>query len=90
MMFNLNEDNQSVEDLVKYIESKILQLKKENKLDDDSVKEIEKVYNNWVNPWMSNYYMSNIEPKSNRETQIINNLLELISYLNKIYCRHNY
>ncbi len=84
MMFNLNEDNQSVEDLVKYIESKILQLKKENKLDDDSVKEIEKVYNNWVNPWMSNYYMSNIEPKSNRETQIINNLLELISYLNKI------
>ena len=83
-MFNLNEDNQSVEDLVKYIESKILQLKKENKLDDDSVKEIEKVYNNWVNPWMSNYYMSNIEPKSNRETQIINNLLELISYLNKI------
>jgi hypothetical protein len=42
------------------------------------------LYNLTVGEWMSKNYISNIEPSSSEEEEIVNKLLEIIDFLNKL------
>lgn len=80
----LNEDNKSILDLVNYIDSKIVVLRKDNKFSKNIVNSLSNLYNLTVGEWMSRNYISNIEPSSSEEEEIVNNLLEIIDFLNKL------
>ena len=80
----INEDNKSVLDLVNYINSKIIKLRNEKNLSQNVKNELSNLYNNVVDEWMNKNYMFNIEPNINEEEEIINNLLEIINFLNNL------
>ena len=80
----LNEDNKSILDLVNYIDSKIVALRKDNKFSKNTIDSLSNLYNLTVGEWMSKNYISDIEPSSNEEEEIINKLLEIIDFLNKL------
>ena len=80
----LNEDNKSILDLVNYIDSKIVVLRKDNKFSKNIINSLSNLYNITVGEWMSRNYISNIEPSSSEEEEIVNNLLEIIDFLNKL------
>ena len=80
----LNEDNKSILDLVNYIDSKIVALRKDNKFSKNIMDSLSNLYNLTVGEWMSKNYISNIEPSSSEEEEIVNKLLEIIDFLNKL------
>jgi hypothetical protein len=80
----LNENNKSILDLVNYIDSKIVALRKDNKFSKNVMDSLSNLYNLTVGEWMSKNYISNIEPSSNEEEEIVNKLLEIIDFLNKL------
>lgn len=79
----LNEDNKSILDLINYIDSKIVTLRKENKFSENSLNSLSNLYNNIVGDWMSKNYLFDIEPSSSEEEEIKNKLLEIITFLNE-------
>ena len=80
----LNEDNKSILDLVNYIDSKIVTLRKNNKFSKNIMNSLSNLYNLTVGGWISKNYISDIEPSSSEEEEIINKLLEIIDFLNKL------
>ena len=80
----INEDNKSILDLINYIDSKIVTLRKENKFSENSLNSLSNLYNNTVGDWMSKNYLFNIEPSSSEEEEIKNKLLEIITFLNEL------
>ena len=80
----LNEDNKSILDLVNYIDSKIVALRKDNIFSKNVIDSLSNLYNLTVGEWMSKNYISNIEPSSSEEEEIMNKLLEIIDFLNKL------
>jgi hypothetical protein len=81
----LNEDNKSILDLVNYIDSKITSLRTSGKFSKNEaiIKSLSNLYNKAVGEWMSKNYILDIEPNSKEEEIIVNQLLELIDFLNK-------
>jgi hypothetical protein len=80
----INEDNKSILDLVNYIDSKIVTLRKNNKFSENSLNSLSNLYNNIVGDWMSKNYLFNVEPSSSEEEEIKNKLLEIITFLNEL------
>jgi hypothetical protein len=80
----INEDNKSILDLINYIDSKIVTLRKENKFSENSLNSLSNLYNNTVGGWMSKNYLFNVEPNSSEEEEIKNKLLEIITFLNEL------
>jgi hypothetical protein len=80
----INEDNKSILDLINYIDSKIVTLRKANKFTENSLNSLSNLYNNTVGDWMSKNYLFNVEPISNEEEEIKNKLLEIITFLNEL------
>jgi hypothetical protein len=80
----LNENNESILNLVNYIDSKIISLRKENQLPDMVISDLNDLYNSVVAEWMGKNYIFDIEPDIKEEEIIINKLLEIIDFLNKI------
>ena len=80
----LNEDNKSILDLVNYIDSKIVALRKDNRFSKNVIDSLSNLYNLTVGEWMSKNYISNIETSSSEEEEIMNKLLEIIDFLNKL------
>ena len=80
----INEDNKSILDLINYIDSKIVTLRKENKFSENSLNSLSNLYNNTVGDWMSKNYLFNVEPSSSEEEEIKNKLLEIITLLNEL------
>ncbi len=80
----INEDNKSILDLVNYIDSKIVTLRKNNKFSENSLNSLSNLYNNTVGDWMSKNYLFNVEPSSSEEEEIKNKLLEIITFLNEL------
>ena len=83
-VITLNEDNKSILDLVNYIDSKIVALRKDNKFSKNIVNELSSLYNNIVGEWMSMNYLNDIEPDVREENEIMDKLLEIITFLNKL------
>jgi hypothetical protein len=80
----INEDNKSVLDLINYINSKIIELRNNKNLSQNVKDELSSLYNNVVDDWMNKNYMFDIEPTVDEEEEIINNLLEIINFLNNL------
>lgn len=80
----LNEDNKSILDLVNYIDSKIVTLRKDNNFSKNIINSLSNLYNSTVGEWMSKNYISNVEPSSSEEEEIKDKLLEIIDFLNKL------
>ena len=80
----LNEDNKSILDLVNYIDSKIVALRKDNKFSKNTIDSLSNLYNLTVGEWMSKNYISDVEPSSKEEEEIVDKLLEIIDFLNKL------
>jgi hypothetical protein len=84
-MFDVNEENQDIDNAISYLESVVVQLRKSNKLDDVTKELIQDLFDNEIAYYMSNYYLPGIETNSKYEEQIINNIIDLISILKKIF-----
>jgi hypothetical protein len=80
----LSEDNKSILDLINYIDSKIIELRKNKNLDNDILSKLSKIYTETIGDWMYQNYLNSIEPNSKEEEIIINNLLNLINLINSI------
>lgn len=80
----LNEDNKSILDLVNYIDSKIIALRKDNKFSKNTIDSLSNLYNLTVGEWMSKNYISDVEPSPNEEEEITSKLLEIINFLNTL------
>ena len=80
----LNEDNKSILDLVNYIDSKIIILRKGNKFLKNSLNSLSNLYDVAVGGWISKNYLFDIEPSSSEEEEIKNKLLEIITFLNEL------
>jgi hypothetical protein len=80
----LNEDNKSILDLINYINSKIVDLRTNEKFSKNVINKLSDLYNDVVNEWMDKNYMLDIEPNSEEEEEIINKLLEIINFLNDL------
>jgi len=80
----LNEDNKSILDLVNYVDSKIVALRKNNKFSENTIDSLSNLYNLTIGEWMSKNYLFDIEPSSSEEEEIKNKLLEIITFLNKL------
>ena len=84
MMFNLLEDNQSVLDLIRYVDSKVVELRNKKGLDPEVMAKLSEVYEDVVDPWMENNYLKDVEPDIRWEEEIQDKLFTLISYINSI------
>jgi hypothetical protein len=80
----LNEDNKSILDLLNYVDSKIIELRKNKNLDEEILSSLSKIYLETIEDWMSRNYLISVEPNKREEEEIVNNLLELIDILNSI------
>ncbi len=76
--------NKSILDLVNYIDSKIVALRKDNKFSKNAIDSLSNLYNLTVGEWMNKNYISDVEPNSKEEEEIIDKLLEIIDFLNKL------
>jgi hypothetical protein len=80
----LNEDNESILDLLNYIDSKIVELRNNKNLDKEILLGLHKIYKETIDDWMSQNYLMSIEPNKDKEKEIMNNLLELINLINSL------
>jgi len=80
----LKEDNKSILDLLQYVDSKIIELRKNKNLDEEILFNLSKIYLETIEDWMSRNYLISVEPNKREEEEIVNNLLELIDILNSI------
>lgn len=85
MIFDINEENKDIDNAISYLESLIVQLRKSNKLDDITKKLIQDLFDSEIAYYMTNYYLPGIETDSKYEEQIIDNIIDLISILKKIF-----
>lgn len=83
-MFDLLEDNKTIEDLIDYINNKIVSLRTNKGIHEEILSSIQSQYSSVVYPWMNNNYIKNIEIDDDETFEIQNQLVELISYLNKL------
>jgi len=80
----LNEDNESILDLLNYIDSKIVELRNNKNLDKEILLGLRKIYKETIDDWMSQNYLMSIEPNKYKEKEIMDNLLELINLINSL------
>ena len=85
MIFNINEENKDIDNAILYLESIVVQLRKSNKLDNTTKNLIQGLFDNEISYYMTNYYLPGIETNSKYEEQIINDIIDLIGILKKIF-----
>ena len=83
-MFNLFEDNKSIDDLIRYINLKIVALRDSKNIPIDLLKELSIKYKSIVIPWSEEYELDNVEPDRKSEEQIKNDLLEIVIFLKEM------
>lgn len=85
MIFDINEENKDIDNAISYLESIVVQLRKSNKLDNTTKNLIQGLFDNEISYYMTNYYLPGIETNSKYEEQIINDIIDLIGILKKIF-----
>lgn len=84
MIFNLQEDNKSILDLIQYVDSKIVEYRTNNKLSPKAMNDLQKLYTSVVDLWMTSNYIPDVESDPRWEKEIQDTLIEVISYLNSL------
>ena len=81
IIYNLQEDNEAILNLIQYVEVKIVELRKNNKLSPPVLQDLQKLYNGAIDDWMKYNYLSDVEPDPRWENEIRDNLIDILSYL---------
>jgi hypothetical protein len=84
MIFNIQEDNKDVDSLISYLESIIVKLRRDKKLDDITLNLIKDLFENEIQYYTTQYYLPNIEINAKYEQQIRDIILDMINILNKL------
>jgi hypothetical protein len=84
MIFNLQEDNKDVDSLISYLESIIVKLRRDKKLDDVTLNLIKDLFENEIQYYTTQYFLPNIEINPKYEQQIRDIILDMINILNKL------
>lgn len=84
MFKSITEDNKTIEDWISYIDKKVIELRKNKNIDEEILNSFHKLYLDAIGPWMQNNFLHGIEADAKLESQIISDLTDLISYLNKL------
>ena len=84
MIFNLQEDNKDVDSLISYLESIIVKLRRDKKLDDVTLNLIKDLFENEIQYYTTQYFLPNIEINPKYEQQIRDIILDIINILNKL------
>jgi hypothetical protein len=84
MIFNIQEDNKDVDSLISYLESIIVKLRRDKKLDDIILNLIKDLFENEIQYYTTQYYLPNIEINAKYEQQIRDIILDMINILNKL------
>lgn len=84
MMFNLNEDNKSIESLIKFVDSKIINFKNKESRDKELLNKIQNMYLSIIGDWMRENYLMNIDLDEDKENLIKDKLLDLVNILDKL------
>ena len=83
-IFNLQEDNKSILDLIQYVDSKIVEFRNNNKLSPKVLEDLQKLYDGSVGEWISYNYIPDIEPDIRWEEEIQSKLFDIINYINSL------
>jgi hypothetical protein len=84
MISNIQEDNKDVDSLISYLESIIVKLRRDKKLDDITLNLIKDLFENEIQYYTTQYYLPNIEINTKYEQQIRDIILDMINILNKL------
>jgi hypothetical protein len=84
MISNIQEDNKDVDSLILYLESIIVKLRRDKKLDDITLNLIKDLFENEIQYYTTQYYLPNIEINTKYEQQIRDIILDMINILNKL------
>jgi hypothetical protein len=84
MIFNIQEDNKDVDSLISYLESIIVKLRRDKKLDDVTLNLIKDLFENEIQYYTTQYYLPSIEINPKYEQQIRDIILDMINILNKL------
>lgn len=85
MKIKLKEDNKNIDNLIRKINEKVIELKKNNFFNNEEVKkDIEKIYNSYIIKWMEKHFIVNNEMSPEFEEKFIDILLDFYNKLNKI------
>ena len=84
MMFDINEENKDIDNVISYLESIIVSLRRSNKLDTITTDLIKGLFDNEISYYMDNYYIPGVETNSKYEENIINDIMDLVSILKNI------
>ena len=85
LKFNLTEDIKEVDGAIHYLESIIKQLKAENKLPINILREIEVFYSGTIIPYMEYYYTTGKEIDDHYTRITVNEILDLANTLNNLF-----
>jgi len=85
-IFKLFEDNKSLDDLIKHLDSLILKLRKNKKIDLNNpfIKELINFYSSTIANFYGDYILRNKEIDKTSEETIFNSILDIINILAKI------
>jgi hypothetical protein len=84
MISNIQENNKDVDSLISYLESIIVKLRRDKKLDDITLNLIKDLFENEIQYYTTQYYLPNIEINTKYEQQIRDIILDMINILNKL------
>jgi hypothetical protein len=84
MIFNIQEDNKDVDSLVLYLESIIVKLRRDKKLDDITLNLIKDLFDTEIQYYTTYYYLPDVEINTKYEQQIRDIILDMINILNKL------
>jgi hypothetical protein len=84
MIFNIQEDNKDVNSLILYLESIIVKLRRDKKLDDITLNLIKDLFDTEIQYYTTHYYLPDVEINTKYEQQIRDIILDMINILNKL------
>jgi hypothetical protein len=83
-MYNLLEDNKSIEGYITYLDQLIVKLRTTKGIDEELKKELLKFYETLIHPWTKKYYLSNKEISENDEKEMIDIILDKSNEISKL------
>lgn len=78
------ENNEDIDSLVKYLDKRIIELRRKNVLTTSDLSFLTKFYQETILPWMKEFYLPNKVVDKQDESEIINSILDVVNWLKKI------
>jgi hypothetical protein len=82
-MYSLLEDNTSIENSIKYLDSLIVKLRNRSNINNKNKQYLLSLYNDVIIPWVDKYYITGVETSKDEEQEMMNIILDNISIISK-------